>query len=283
MSDLAALLHVRALAINVARALLIIVALFIPIALLERRQGSDTSRYGTRHFAHDVAYALFYQSGVYTVLFASLIGSALQSRLHVLSFNAVGRLPLPVAAVIYWVVADFLSYWVHRAEHAVPMLWQFHSVHHSNERITFLSSFRNHPVEQALINAVLIAPLLVLGVAPHLWLPVYLMQQFFEAVQHAELDWRYGPFYRVLVSPVFHRLHHSADRAHFDRNYGKVFSVWDHLFGTALPERTAPAAIGVTGMPSEPTLLGQFTGPFVRLAGHRVTHQNVPTHEEKFP
>ena len=42
---------------------------------------------------------------------------------------------------------------------------------------------------------------------------------------------------RLLVTPDFHRMHHSAERRFTDSNYGMLLPWWDHLFGTA----SAPA------------------------------------------
>jgi len=36
----------------------------------------------------------------------------------------------------------------------------------------------------------------------------------------------------VLVTPQSHRVHHSIEGRHSDTNFGSLFSVWDHLFGT---------------------------------------------------
>lgn len=37
---------------------------------------------------------------------------------------------------------------------------------------------------------------------------------------------------RIVVTPAFHRMHHSRRRAETDSNYGQVFAFWDALFGT---------------------------------------------------
>jgi hypothetical protein len=66
---------------NTVMALLPLVATFVVIWYFERRQGSDISRYGRRHFAHDVAYAWFYNSGAFRLLGAALIYSVIQDRL----------------------------------------------------------------------------------------------------------------------------------------------------------------------------------------------------------
>jgi len=38
---------------------------------------------------------------------------------------------------------------------------------------------------------------------------------------------------RIVVTPGFHRLHHSRLRHETDANYGTVFPFWDMLLGTA--------------------------------------------------
>src|SRR5580698_9073295 len=47
----------------------------------------------------------------------------------------VAALPPWLGFVIAFVASDFLSYWVHRAYHRVPLLWKFHVVHHSSEPV----------------------------------------------------------------------------------------------------------------------------------------------------
>jgi len=36
----------------------------------------------------------------------------------------------------------------------------------------------------------------------------------------------------IMVTPQSHRIHHSRKVEHRDKNYGAIFSIWDHLFGT---------------------------------------------------
>jgi sterol desaturase/sphingolipid hydroxylase (fatty acid hydroxylase superfamily) len=260
---------------NTVNALLPLIAMFIPIWYLERRQGSDTSRYRRRHFAHDVAYALFYDSGAFRVLGASLIWSAVQDQLSFMRLGLLEGQPIIVVGFLYIVINDFVGYWLHRAEHAIPLLWQFHSVHHAAEEMNFLTTYRVHPLSKLMWGFVGIFLLIVLGVPPTMWFPVTLVQLFLTTVQHSDLDWSFGPLHPILVSPVFHRQHHSRERRDFDRNYSQLFGIWDYLFGTANPSRTPPTAVGVEGLPSEPTLMGQFWGPFRRIA--RRGPAQVPT------
>jgi hypothetical protein len=41
-----------------------------------------------------------------------------------------------------------------------------------------------------------------------------------------------GPLRYLLVTPQSHRVHHSIEARHADRNFGVILSVWDRLFGT---------------------------------------------------
>jgi hypothetical protein len=51
-------------------------------------------------------------------------------------------------------------------------------------------------------------------------------------LQHANLSWGFGPLGAILVSPQYHRIHHSRDREHHDCNYGDLLTIWDRAFGT---------------------------------------------------
>jgi sterol desaturase/sphingolipid hydroxylase (fatty acid hydroxylase superfamily) len=47
------------------------------------------------------------------------------------------------------------------------------------------------------------------------------------------LPWTFGWVGRwLLISPVAHRIHHSPEVEHFDRNFGGITPLWDRLFGT---------------------------------------------------
>jgi sterol desaturase/sphingolipid hydroxylase (fatty acid hydroxylase superfamily) len=60
-----------------------------------------------------------------------------------------------------------------------------------------------------------------------------------QAGVHVEWAPKLGPLEWLLVTPSHHRVHHSLERAHIDRNFGGVLIVWDRLFGTFAPEGPA--------------------------------------------
>src|SRR5262245_32704591 len=59
---------------------------------------------------------------------------------------AVGYIVAPLGALI---IGDLFYYWMHRAQHAVPLLWRFHSLHHSITELNATNSY-HHATEEIL-------------------------------------------------------------------------------------------------------------------------------------
>lgn len=246
------------------RCALVFAGLFVVIAALELAAGGDLRRYQTRNFRTDVTYGFFYYGGIYNVLIYAPLVAALTLVIPAWNFRLLDHVPGPVGFAIYWIVTDLAGYWIHRWYHSDPILWEFHRVHHAQTELTYVTSFRNHAVEQIVSNVLLFVPLLMLGLPLWYWAPLALLQLLFEGLQHADLKWRYGPLYRVLVSPVFHAIHHAPERARHDSNYGKILSLWDHLFGT-LSAGERPARYGLFGPPMPVSFTGTTVAPFAAL------------------
>jgi sterol desaturase/sphingolipid hydroxylase (fatty acid hydroxylase superfamily) len=252
------------------REALLILAGVALVGFLEWRQRRDLGRYRSRSFGNDVIYSFFYQGGVYNLLIYVPLFGAIQQHLGFAKFGVLHALPTPAAFVLYWLIADFCGYWIHRLFHTWPALWAFHSVHHAPQQITFLTSNRNHVVEQLFCNAAMLLPIVMLGAPQSVWLPMLLFMTIGETLQHAVLDWRYGPLYRVLVSPMFHNLHHSTKPEEYNGNYGKILSVWDFLFGTAVDRHRLPERYGLTDSPIDERLSTQLLHPFRTLFSRSV-------------
>lgn len=248
---------------------ILVVGLFIAFTTLERLSRAKGSPYRSRVFVQDVLYAFFYQGGFYAITLWAVAANLLGTRLDFLRIEAFAHLPGPVHWVIYWVLVDFITYWWHRWLHSSATLWAFHSVHHSQEEMSFISSYRLHPIEQLTQNLIMIVPLLIMGVPTWTWLPLYGVMVMFEAAQHSALDWGYGKAYYLVVSPRFHAVHHSVDPRHHHRNFSKIFSVWDFLFGTGLTVNERPRRFGVDGLPVPGSILEQLLLPFRILLRRR--------------
>ncbi len=246
-----------------------LVALLLVVFVFETLWGPKRSPYTSRTFVQDVLYALFYQGGFYNALIWAALANTLNARLSFLRIEILAQLPPAAHWVIYWIVVDFITYWWHRSLHTFKPLWAFHSVHHSQEEMSFITAYRAHPVEQLCQNLIMVVPLLVMGVPTFRWLPLYVAMNLLEGLQHTALTWGYGKAYFIFVSPRFHAVHHSADPRHFNSNYAKLMSLWDFLFGTGIYADRVPERLGVDGMPVPRTIGQQLMAPFRILSRSR--------------
>lgn len=170
-------------------------------------------------------------------------------------------LPFWLGALIYVLTADFAEYLLHRAQHHSPLLWRLHALHHSDPCMN-ASSGRRHHWGSSLLSVVITTPLTAILLHPQAGdIAVYAVASLWVIVCHSNLPLHLGPLNRVLNSPNFHRIHHSREPEHFDRNFANIFSVWDWLSGAWLdPDRPPPA----TGLAHAPKSIGEaLVWPFL--------------------
>jgi len=148
--------------------------------------------------------------------------------------------------VAFFVAYDFARYLGHSLLHDVPLLWQFHKVHHSAEVLTPITNYRAHPVELFVMAALPnLATGLVSGAVWYLaagtvgfytFLGLHVFIAAFNLIanlRHFQVWISFGPAVnRWLISPAHHQIHHSCEARHFGKNRGFELAVWDRLFGT---------------------------------------------------
>ncbi|MEM7151470.1 MAG: sterol desaturase family protein [Myxococcota bacterium] len=139
------------------------------------------------------------------------------------------------------VLFELAGYAYHRAAHAVPALWRLHEVHHSSERMDWLASFRQHPLEIVLVTLVQNAPLVLLGLPLGSHAIVLLLLELNTVFVHADLRLSRGSWMRWIASPHFHHRHHQRDGAPV--NFAAMFPWIDRLFGTYVPDETGPIGL----------------------------------------
>jgi len=147
-------------------------------------------------------------------------------------FSRVHRLPSPVKIVAALLVADFFLYWLHRGMHETGVLWRTHEFHHSPDQLYWLSGARTSLTHAFLFSV----PEIVLAYFLFALTPTEAGISFSIGVLiniwvHANLWVDIGPLQRVLITPNFHRVHHSAG-PRMRKNLGFVVTVWDRIFGT---------------------------------------------------
>jgi sterol desaturase/sphingolipid hydroxylase (fatty acid hydroxylase superfamily) len=242
-------------------ALIIGAVFYFLIYMLERASGGTTEQYRSRGFLQDVAYWFYYRSGLDRLLFTAALFSFLGTRLAFLQLRIVGNLHPIVRGILWILLADFCSYWVHRLQHASRFVWAFHSTHHAQEQLNFATTTRFHPVDHFISDTLKFVPQMTLGASPMSWLPLYLLMEFVLNAQHSRIKWRLGAVSRVFVTPWFHSFHHSTDPRHYNKNFGGLLSIWDHIFGTAVDAPEQPTEYGLRDI-KMPTLLSTLLQPF---------------------
>jgi len=171
-------------------------------------------------------------------------------------------LPLAAQLLLGLGVADFLGYWMHRAFHR-GRLFGLHAVHHASPRLDWLSSVRLHPLNQAGMRVFTAVPLLLLGFDPAVFAVVAPFTTFYAILVHANVSWSFGPLRFWVVTPRFHRWHHTSQAEGMDKNFAGLFPLWDRLFGTFyLPEGRVPVEFGAGAEPVPAGLLRQLAYPF---------------------
>jgi lathosterol oxidase len=162
------------------------------------------------------------------------------------------------------VLTDFAQYWIHRAFHAVPVLWRFHQIHHSAESMDWLAGSRLHLVDVAVTRGLTYVPIYLLGFSEAPLVAYVAFVSIQATFIHANVRFRFGPLAWVVATPQFHHWHHGAEPEAVDKNFAVHLPVIDWLFGTFhLPKGRWPASYGLAHGDAVPEgFLRQFTYPF---------------------
>ena len=132
------------------------------------------------------------------------------------------RLQPLVAIALIVVLVEFASYWIHRLFHRVSGLWRLHAVHHTDTTFDVTTSQRHHTAEVA-IDTIILLPIFLLFGAPTLILVFYqLVRVLLVLFNHSNIYLLAGldrVLRNIIVTPDFHRLHHSPDPQFTNSNY----------------------------------------------------------------
>jgi len=181
--------------------------------------------------------------------------------------NAVRSQPLWLQIIEVMLVADFGFYAAHRAFHAFPFLWKFHSLHHSIEEMDWLAAYRVHPVDQIITKSASFLPVFALGFSDSAILVFFLVFKWQSTWIHSNNRIGLGPFRWLLASPHFHHWHHAREPAALDKNFAGQLPFLDWICGTLFMPKAMPAAYG-TDEPVPQRYDRQILYPFRALLAH---------------
>jgi sterol desaturase/sphingolipid hydroxylase (fatty acid hydroxylase superfamily) len=146
--------------------------------------------------------------------------------------------PMPAAGSIArvalaLVLVEIADYAIHRAMHAVPLLWRFHRLHHDGE-LAWHAGWRIHPIDAGLFAAGTSAACWLAGAPLPVAAAFVIGRRVWTLVLHGNLAWPASALDTVIATPAFHRIHHEACA-----NFASTLPVIDRVFGTYRGSRTA--------------------------------------------
>lgn len=180
------------------------------------------------------------------------------------------ELPFALELAIGLLLLDLTFYWWHRANHAVPLLWRFHNVHHIDPDLDVTTATRFHFGEIGFSVGFRAAQVVLLGVPVVTWVAYETAFQAATFFHHSNLrlprrlERALG---LIVVGPRMHGIHHSQLRAETQSNYSVILNVWDRLHRTLrleVPQQRV--VIGVPGYddPDDNRLVRALAAPFRR-------------------
>jgi len=180
------------------------------------------------------------------------------THLSFLTIHAVEGFAMGWRLLLSVLMFDFLQWFHHVVRHR-GVLWYFHMVHHSQKEMNLFTDGRMHLAEPVIAQTLIFVPMFMFQLDPNVILLIVVFRKWYQRVYHANLRTNYGFFKYFMVTPQSHRVHHSSDERHFNKNYGVLFSIWDHLFGTQYrhyEEYPAKTGIADESFPTEQRVQG---------------------------
>jgi sterol desaturase/sphingolipid hydroxylase (fatty acid hydroxylase superfamily) len=154
-----------------------------------------------------------------------------------------------LSVVVVILATDLWSYLVHRAEHKFPVLWAMHSLHHSAEALSIITGARHFWLESAINTAVFPVMGIIFKVPPEVATTVAFIYLLPDGMAHLNFRLSLGRFVLVLNNPQYHRIHHSLEPQHYNKNFCKMLPLFDVIFGTAW--KPAKDEFPMTGLAAE--------------------------------
>ena len=164
--------------------------------------------------------------------------------------------------VLSLLIFDFFYYWYHRMQHTVSFFWEFHKTHHSIKNLNSIVSY--HHISEELFRIPFIT--LPLAILIHIDTPKLAILSSFFAVYgqfiHMNSKISLGPMRLFFADNYYHRIHHSMEQSHHNKNYAAFFPIWDILFKTVhFPIANEFPKVGLSDVEQPKTVKEYFFQP----------------------
>lgn len=179
---------------------------------------------------------------------------------------SVAEWPVWTQLLTLFLVRDFVHFNVHRLLHRVPLLWEFHKVHHSVREMGFSAHLRYHWMENVVYRTLEFIPLAMIGFGVQEFIVVHLIALTIGHLNHANFRLPLGPLKYIFNNSQMHIWHHVGklpEPYRYGINFGISLSLWDYLFGTAcIPHSGRDIELGFENVEAFPeTFLAQAVYP----------------------
>lgn len=186
------------------------------------------------------------------------------------NFGLLNMINLPVWAeiILAILILDFTSqYVVHFMLHKIPVMWRFHTVHHSDTHVDVTSGTRHHPIDFIFRETFALIGIIVAGLPVSYYLMYRILTVLFTYFSHADIKLPIKldkTISLIFVSPNMHKFHHHHVMPWTDTNFGNIFSIWDRIFGTFIYNDTKDIVYGVDILDAKKAddILYQLKTPF---------------------
>jgi sterol desaturase/sphingolipid hydroxylase (fatty acid hydroxylase superfamily) len=237
----------------------LLVALVVLTGIAERIWPAEPRPLLARGHLQDACYLVLHAVLVIPLMTLLSVGAAALLGEHAgwLALHPAQHWPDWLLIPVTVMAMDAANWLAHFADHRLGFLWRFHALHHSQEELSVLTSFRAHPLMHTTGFLLATVPVVALMPGRPIAPVVITVYVCIGTLQHANLRWTFGPLGRLIVSPAYHRLHH--DREDQSVNLGVVLTIWDMLAGRA--RFPGPTAVGSTGLNGRPVPVEQAAAP----------------------
>lgn len=258
-------------------------AVFALVLVLERLVPAKAGQGSLSHGIRNDFLWVVVKMGIYAwmlPLYLAFLRFLYDRHLGFLTIQGVADWPWIARLLLALLFSDLIFYVTHVVRHKVAFLWYFHAVHHSQKELNFFTEYRVHPVDDLFIYTIGFIPLFMVEHSFVTLVAIVWLRHWHTRLYHANIRSNFGPLRYVFVTPQSHRVHHSVEPRHHDKNFGLTFSLWDHLFGTQygkydeypdtgindadFPFEQDPRSLGYLG-----SLFGQFLYPFRAILRHQ--------------
>ncbi len=210
----------------------VLISMSLLEALFPRKQRRETR---LKRWTTNLGFAVVNTVALRLLVPLAAAGTAIWAHANGVGLLNIIALPSVISFVIAVLFLDVALYWQHVATHKIPLLWRFHKVHHADRDLDASSGVRFHPIEICASMVYKMALVALLG-APLMTVIIFeIVLNACALFNHANLRlplWLDRVLRIFIVTPDYHRVHHSSVEAETNSNYGFSLTLWDHLFGS---------------------------------------------------